>query len=62
MLMTKYSIAVDIGASSGRLILGYLEDGLLKLDEIHRFENKIVKKGIPFAGKLINFFKKSKLD
>jgi rhamnulokinase len=43
--MTKYSIAVDIGASSGRLILGYLENGLLKLDEIHRFENKIVKKG-----------------
>jgi rhamnulokinase len=45
MLMTKYSIAVDIGASSGRLILGYLENGLLKLDEIHRFENKIVRKG-----------------
>ena len=43
--MTKYSIAVDIGASSGRLILGYLENGLLKLAEIHRFENKIVKKG-----------------
>ncbi|WML27311.1 rhamnulokinase [Neobacillus sp. OS1-33] len=43
--MTKYSIAVDIGASSGRLILGYLENGLLKLDEIHRFENKIVRKG-----------------
>ncbi|MEH7545853.1 rhamnulokinase [Neobacillus vireti] len=43
--MTKYSIAVDIGASSGRLILGYLENGLLKLEEIHRFENQIVKKG-----------------
>jgi rhamnulokinase len=45
MFMTKYSVAVDIGASSGRLILGYLENGLLKLAEIHRFENKIVKKG-----------------
>jgi rhamnulokinase len=43
--MTKYSIAVDIGASSGRLILGYLENGILKLEEIHRFENQIVKKG-----------------
>ncbi|WP_342431276.1 rhamnulokinase [Neobacillus sp. FSL H8-0543] len=43
--MTKYSIAVDIGASSGRLILGYLENEFLKLEEIHRFENKIVKKG-----------------
>jgi rhamnulokinase len=57
MLMPKYSIAVDIGASSGRLILGYLEDGQLKLDEIHRFENKIVKKGDSFcweADKLFN--------
>ncbi|MEW9052862.1 MAG: rhamnulokinase [Neobacillus sp.] len=41
--MPKYSIAVDIGASSGRLILGYVENGLMKLDEIHRFENKIIK-------------------
>jgi rhamnulokinase len=47
--MTKYSIAVDIGASSGRLILGYLENGLLNLNEIHRFENKIVKKGDLFC-------------
>ena len=43
--MPKYSIAVDIGASSGRLILGYVEKGLLKLDEIHRFDNRIIKKG-----------------
>jgi rhamnulokinase len=47
--MTKYSIAVDIGASSGRLMLGYLENGLLKLDEIYRFENKIVQKGKAFC-------------
>lgn len=38
-------LAVDIGASSGRVILGVLENGILKLTEIHRFENKIVKKG-----------------
>ena len=25
--MTKYYLAVDIGASSGRLILGHLENG-----------------------------------
>ena len=42
--MPKYSIAVDIGASSGRLILGYLDNGLLNIKEIHRFENKIEKK------------------
>lgn len=37
--MTKSYIAVDIGASSGRLILGWLEDGKLKTEEIHRFKN-----------------------
>ncbi len=37
----KYYLAVDIGASSGRHILGYLQDGLLKLEEIYRFENNI---------------------
>ncbi len=30
-------ISVDIGASSGRLIAGWLEDGLLKMQEVHRF-------------------------
>ncbi|MFC0272832.1 rhamnulokinase [Metabacillus herbersteinensis] len=43
--MSKYCLAVDIGASSGRLILGHLEDGKLKLNEIHRFENNIVHSG-----------------
>jgi len=32
-------IAVDIGASSGRLVLGTLQDGKLSLSEIHRFTN-----------------------
>lgn len=54
--MKKYSIAVDIGASSGRLILGYLEQGLLKLKEIHRFENKIVKKDNLFCWEVEKLF------
>ena len=29
--MTKYYLAVDIGASSGRLILGHLENGKMDL-------------------------------
>ncbi|NHC42586.1 rhamnulokinase [Bacillus sp. MM2020_1] len=58
--MTKYSIAVDIGASSGRLILGYLENGLLKLDEIHRFENKIVKKGDSYCWEADKLFQEIK--
>ncbi len=34
-----YYLAIDIGASSGRHILGCLENGKLKLQEIYRFEN-----------------------
>lgn len=38
----KYCLAIDIGASSGRHILGFVEDGILKLEEIYRFDNGIV--------------------
>ncbi|MED5020812.1 rhamnulokinase [Paenibacillus chibensis] len=41
--MNNY-LAVDIGASSGRVILGRLADGILKLQEIHRFHNGITEK------------------
>ena len=37
--MSNYYLAVDIGASSGRHILGYIENGKIQLEEIHRFEN-----------------------
>lgn len=37
--MENYYLAIDIGASSGRHILGHLEGGRLVLDEVHRFEN-----------------------
>lgn len=39
----EYFLAVDIGASSGRHILGYIEEGKIKLEEIYRFENGIKK-------------------
>lgn len=35
----NYYLAVDIGASSGRHILGHVEDGKMVLEEIYRFEN-----------------------
>ena len=38
-----YHLAIDIGASSGRHILGHLEGGKLRLEEIHRFENGITE-------------------
>lgn len=42
--MGNYYLAVDIGASSGRHILGSLEHGKIVLEEIYRFENKLVTK------------------
>lgn len=35
----KYYLAIDIGASSGRHIVGWLEDGKLKTEEVYRFKN-----------------------
>ena len=35
----KKVLAFDFGASSGRAILGRLEDGVIKCEEVHRFEN-----------------------
>ena len=35
----KYFLAIDIGASSGRHILGSLEQGKLSLEEVYRFPN-----------------------
>lgn len=37
--MDKYFLAIDIGASSGRHILGSLRDGKIELEEIYRFWN-----------------------
>ncbi|MDR1277627.1 MAG: rhamnulokinase [Treponema sp.] len=42
-----YHLAVDIGASGGRHILGRLENGIIKTEEIFRFDNKPeIKNGI----------------
>ncbi len=35
----KYYLAIDIGATSGRHIVGWLENGELRTDEVHRFPN-----------------------
>ena len=35
----KYYLAIDIGASSGRHIVGYMKDGELITDEVYRFPN-----------------------
>lgn len=38
--MPNYYLAIDIGASSGRHMIGWQEDGKFKLEEIFRFDNK----------------------
>lgn len=39
----KYRLAIDIGASSGRLILGSADGGKISLEEVYRFENRQVR-------------------
>ena len=37
------SVVIDLGATSGRVVLGkYTEDGI-QMSEIHRFQNNIIK-------------------
>ena len=43
--MKRYYLAIDIGASSGRHILGSVEDGKYVLEEIYRFPNGAEKRG-----------------
>ena len=42
--MGPYYLAIDIGASSGRHILGHLENGKMLLEEIYRFENRQIRR------------------
>lgn len=41
--MENYYLAVDLGASSGRVIGGFIKDGSLVLEELHRFENGMTR-------------------
>ena len=40
----NYYLAIDIGASSGRHILGHMEKGRLITEEVHRFDNAQVSR------------------
>lgn len=39
----KYYLAVDIGASSGRHIVGWIDGGEIKTEEVYRFKNGVVR-------------------
>ena len=41
----KYYFAVDLGATSGRTILGTLVDGRLEQEELTRFPNNLIETG-----------------
>ncbi|MCF4176543.1 rhamnulokinase [Vibrio sp. McD22-P3] len=43
--MMKAVIAIDLGASSGRVMVGYLNNGKIELEEFHRFQNQQVMHG-----------------
>ena len=40
----KTYLAIDIGASSGRHILGHVENGKIVLQEVYRFVNGMTEK------------------
>ena len=42
--MTDYYLAIDLGASGGRHILGHVEEGKLVLRELHRFSHVPLRK------------------
>ena len=39
----KYYLAIDIGASSGRHIVGWMQDGEIQTREVYRFDNGVKK-------------------
>ena len=41
MEQARRCLAVDIGASSGRHIVGWMEDGEIKTQEVYRFPNGV---------------------
>ena len=57
--MATYYAAVDMGASSGRLILGHMENGKIELEEIHRLKTEWLRKTASSAGNLTVSSKKS---
>ena len=52
----NYYLAVDIGASSGRHILGYIKDGRMCYEEVYRFENGPTKKEVHLGWDLDGLF------
>ena len=45
MEQKKYFFAVDLGATSGRTIVGSINEGRFDLEEVTRFPNNLIEQG-----------------
>ncbi len=52
----NHFLAFDLGASSGRAMLGTLENGKLKLTEVHRFKNQMTRIHGTYFWNIFNLF------
>ncbi|MGB8319086.1 MAG: rhamnulokinase family protein, partial [Ignavibacteriaceae bacterium] len=59
MSVSKF-VAVDLGAESGRVIIGILEDEKIHIEEIHRFPNKQINKNGSMFWNVPDLFKEIK--
>lgn len=53
-------LALDLGAGSGRAIVGIIKDGCIHLDEVHRFGNSPVKLGDTLYWDFLSLFQNIK--
>lgn len=56
----KHFLAFDLGASSGRAILGKLENNKLSLTEVHRFNNRMIRIHGSYFWNIYNLFEELK--
>ena len=54
--MKKYYFAVDLGATSGRTIIGSIADGKLEQEEVTRFPNNLIEQGGHFYWDIHAFY------
>ena len=56
----KYYLAIDLGATSGRHVIGYIKDGEIVLEEIHRFKTGLDDSPDGLVWDIPRFFKEIK--
>lgn len=57
----KYYLAIDLGASSGRHIVGYKENGEVVLKEVHRFKNGMKNENGRLVWDVVGLFEEIKI-